>query len=127
MLKTVGAVVGGLVAWIVSVTLLNFGLRVFIPGYHAAEPSFAFTLTMMIGRLTIAALTSLAAGALVRSIAPGSAAAPHVVGAILLAMFIPVYIQVGAQLPLWYHLAYLLTLVPLVWAGARLGQRAVRG
>ena len=30
------------------------------------------------------------------------------------------------RLPLWYHLTFLLMLAPLVWTGARLGQRAVR-
>ena len=61
----------------------------------------------------------------VRAVAPGSAFAPWVVGIVLLALFIPVHI--GARLPLWYHLTFLLTLAPLVWAGARLGQRVVRG
>jgi hypothetical protein len=123
MLRTVGGVIGGLLAWVILVTLLNFGLRAAIPGYHVAEPSFAFTLTMMIGRLAIAALTSLAAGALVSAVARESAAAPLIVGGILLAMFLPIHIQIGARLPLWYHLAFLLTIVPLVWAGARLARR----
>ena len=123
MLRLAGAVIGGLVAWLVIVTLLNFALRAAIPGYHAVEPAFAFTLTMMIGRLTIAVLTSLAAGAVVRAIAPGSQFAPWVVGIVLLALFIPVHVQIGARLPLWYHLAFLLTLAPLIWAGSRLGRR----
>ncbi|WP_295639339.1 hypothetical protein [Novosphingobium sp.] len=126
MLRLAGAVSGGLATWIVLVTLLNFGLRAAMPGYHAAEPMFAFTLSMMIGRLVIAVLTSLAAGAVVRAIAPGSQFAPWVVGIVLLALFIPVHVQIGARLPLWYHMAFLLTLAPLIWVGARLGQRAVR-
>ncbi len=126
MLRLAGAVSGGLATWIVLVTLLNFGLRAAMPGYHAAEPMFAFTLSMMIGRLLIAVLTSLAAGAVVRAIAPGSQFAPWVVGIVLLALFIPVHVQIGARLPLWYHMAFLLTLAPLIWVGARLGQRAVR-
>lgn len=127
MLRLAGAVIGGLVAWMVIVTLRNFGLRASIPGYHAAEPTFVFTLTMMIGRLTIAVLTLLAAGAVVRAIAPGSNFAPWVVGIVLLALFVPVHVQISARLPLWYHLTFLLTLPPLVWAGARLGHRAARG
>ena len=128
MLRLAGAVIGGLVAWMVIVTLRNFGLRASIPGYHAAEPTFVFTLTMMIGRLTIAVLTSLAAGAVVRAIAPGSNFAPWVVGIVPLALFIPVHVQIGARLPLWYNLAFLLPLAPLVWVGARarLGHGAVR-
>ena len=79
------------------------------------------------GRLAIAVLTSLAAGAVVRSITPGSNFAPWVVGIVLLALFVPFHVHIGARLPLWYHLTFLLTLAPLVWAGARLGQRGVRG
>ena len=126
MLRLAAAVIGGLVAWMVVVTLLNFGLRAAIPGYHTAEPTFAFTLTMMVGRLAISVLTSLAAGAVVRAIAPGSDFARWVVGVVLLALFIPVHVKIGARLPLWYHLTFLLTLAPLVWAGARLGQRPAR-
>lgn len=124
MFRTAGAVIGGLVAWMVIVTLLNFGIRAGIPGYHAAEPTFSFTLPMMIARLGIAVLASLAAGAVVRRIAPGSAAAPLIVGGILLAMFVPIHIQIGIRLPLWYHLGFLVPLAPLVWAGARLGRKA---
>jgi hypothetical protein len=127
MLRLTCAVIGGLLAWIGLVTLLNFGLRTAIPGYHASEPDFTFTLTMMISRLTIAALTSLAAGAVVRAVAPGSVLAPWVVGIILLALFIPVHVHIGERLPLWYHLTFLVTLVPLVWAGAKLAQRPARG
>jgi hypothetical protein len=65
MWSTVLGVVVGLIGWALIVTLLNFGLRAGIPGYHAAEPTLQFTLAMEIGRLSIAALTSLAAGALV--------------------------------------------------------------
>ena len=123
MLRTAGAVIGGLLAWMVIITLLNFALRIAMPGYHDAEPSFAFDLNMMIGRLTIATLPSLAAGAITRAIAPSSNAAPWIVGLVLLAMFLPVHIRIGARLPLWYHLYFLLTLAPLVWAGARMGRR----
>ena len=47
-------------------------------------------------------------------------------GIALLGVFIAVHVHIGARLPLWYHLTFLLTLAPLVWVRARLGQRAVR-
>ena len=47
-------------------------------------------------------------------------------GIALLRVFIPAHVHIGARLPLWYHLTLLLTLAPLVWVHARLGQRAVR-
>ena len=120
MWRTVASVVGGLVAWVLIVTLLNFGLRLWLPGYAAAEPAMAFTLVMKIGRLAESALACLAAGALTRLIAPSSRAAPWVVGLVLLACFVPIHIQLWSKFPIWYHLTFLLTLVPMVVLGASL-------
>jgi len=120
MWRTILGVVIGLVAWILVVTLLDIVLRLSIPGYASVEHALTFTLTMEIARLSIAAVTSLIAGAIVRLIAPSSSVAPWIVGLILLAFFVPTHIQIGTRLPLWYHLTFLLTLAPLVALGARL-------
>ena len=69
MWRKIGAVVAGLVAWIVIVSLLNRGLRLWLPGYSAVETAMTFTLTMKIARLAIAAVSSLCAGVVTRAIA----------------------------------------------------------
>jgi hypothetical protein len=120
MWRTVASIVGGLVSWAVVVTLLNFGLRAAIPGYHAAEATLQFTMAMKIGRLSEAALTSLAAGAVVGLIEPSKKWAPWLVGAIILAMFLPVHVSLWNKFPAWYHLAFLVPLAPLVALGAAL-------
>ena len=84
MWRTLACIVAGLVTWAVVVTILNFGLRAAIPGYHAAEATLQFTLAMKLGRLTEAALTSLAAGAVVGWIDPARKWAPWAVGLIVL-------------------------------------------
>ena len=122
MWRTVLSVVAGLVAWVVIVTLLNFGLRAAIPGYHAAETTLQFTFAMKIGRLTEAALTSIAAGAVVGWIDPSKKWAPWLTGLIVLAMFLPVHVSLWSRFPVWYHLAFLVPLVPLVVLGAALGR-----
>lgn len=124
--RTVLGVIGGLVGWVVIATVLDIGLRQALPGYHQAEPTLAFTLTMKIARLTLAVIASLMAGALVRIIAPASRLAPWIVGLVLLAVFLPEHIKIGARLPLWYHLFFLVTLAPLVALGAA-GWTRVRG
>jgi hypothetical protein len=124
MWRVIGGVVAGLVAWLVVVTLLDFGLRAAIPGYHAAEATLQFTLAMKAGRLSEAALTSVAAGAVVGLVAPTKKWAPWLVGLIILAMFLPVHINLWSRLPVWYHLAFLVPLVPLVVLGAWLVSRA---
>jgi len=59
----------------------------------------------------------------VRALAPASRVAPWVTGLIILALFVPVHIQLWSKFPAWYHLTFLLSIVPLVLLGAmvRLG------
>jgi hypothetical protein len=120
MWRMVASIVAGLVAWVVVVTILNFGLRAAIPGYHAAEATLQFTLAMKVGRLIEAALTSLAAGAVIGWIDPSRRWTPWLVGAIVLAAFLPVHVKLWNSFPAWYHLSFLVPLVPLVVIGAAL-------
>ena len=120
MWRMVASIVAGLVAWVVVVTILNFGLRAAIPGYHAAEATLQFTLAMKVGRLIEAAPTSLAAGAVIGWIDPSRRWTPWVVGAIVLAAFLPVHVKLWNSFPAWYHLSFLVPLVPLVAIGAAL-------
>ena len=120
MWRTIASILGGLVAWAVVVTLLNFGLRAAIPDYHAAEATLQFTPGMKAGRLIEAAFTSIAAGAVTAWIAPSSKWAPWIVGLIVLAMFLPVHVSLWNKFPVWYHLTFLVPLVPLVLLGSRL-------
>ena len=120
MWRTVASVIAGLVAWAIVVTILNMGLRVAIPGYHPAEATLQFTMAMKVGRLTEAALTSLAAGTVIGFIDPARKWVPWLVGAIVLAMFLPVHMKLWNAFPVWYHLSFLLPLVPLVALGAAL-------
>lgn len=124
MWRTLASIVAGLVTWAVVVTLLNFGLRAAIPGYHAAEATLQFTLAMKAGRLIEAALSSIAAGAVVSIIAPSKRWAPWVAGLIVLAMFLPVHISLWNKFPVWYHLAFLVPLAPLFALGGVLGRSA---
>ena len=123
MWRTIGSIIAGLAAWAVVVTILNFGLRAALPGYHAAETTLQFTLAMKLGRLTEAALASLAAGAVVNRIAPAGRWAPWLVGLITLALFLPVHVQLWDKFPVWYHLSFLVPIVPLVVAGAWFGSQ----
>lgn len=124
MWRTIGAILAGLVAWAVIVTVINWGLRLGIPGYRLAEHTLVFTLEMKIARLTMAAVTSVATGVLVRVIAPGSRLAPWIVGLVVLALFVPAHIELWHRFPIWYHLSFLVPLVPLVALGAWLAARA---
>jgi hypothetical protein len=114
------AVLAGFGTWLVVVTLLNLLLRAALPGYVAAEHTLQFTVPMMLARLSIAALTSLIAGASVRAVAPARASAPWLLGVLLLVLFVPEHVRLWNHFPIWYHLTFLLTLAPLVAAGGAL-------
>ena len=118
MWRTIGSIVGGFFAWGLVITLLNFGLRAAIPGYHAAEATLQFTMAMKAGRLIETAIASLAAGALIGWLAPSAKWAPWAVGGVILAMFLPVHVRLWNIFPVWYHLAFLVPLVPLVVLGS---------
>ena len=123
MKRSIIAVMVAAVVWVVVVSLLDRALRVTIAGYAEAEPTFAFTLSMMLARLGIGALSSLAAGAVAAVIARSAAWAPWITGAVFLVLFVPEHVKLWNVLPAWYHLTFLLTLVPLFGAGGLLARR----
>jgi len=123
MAKTILGVVAGLVAWVALVTVAGLILRAAWPNYAAVADSMAFTLPMLIARLTISAVTLLAAARVTTAIAPRATIATVLLGAVLVAAFVPVHIGVWNRFPVWYHLTFLLTLVPLCVMGGRLGRK----
>jgi hypothetical protein len=127
MKRTILACLAGLLTWIIVVSLINRLLRLSLPDYTVAEHTLQFTMAMKWARLTMALVTSLAAGAVTAWIAPSSRWASRIVGAIVLALFLPVHIAIWSRLPVWYHLAFLLTIIPAVVLGARLSPRRSRG
>lgn len=92
MLRQIGAVIGGVLVWIVVASLLNRAMRMGWPAYALVEKTYAWSLGMQLSRLAVGALSSLAAGYAAAKIAAGSRA-PLFAGIVLLAMFLPVHIM----------------------------------
>jgi hypothetical protein len=120
MKRSILACFAGLLTWAVVVTVINRGLRLSLPNYTAAEHTLQFTLAMKWARLLMAIVTSLAAGAVTRWISPSSRWAPLIVGSVVLAMFVPLHISIWSKFPVWYHLTFLLTIIPAALVGALL-------
>lgn len=123
MIRTIGAIVAGLVAWVVIATILDRGMRLFWPHYAAALPALAFTLPMMLARLSEGAITTLAAGLINRLIARMPLWPAAIQGAIILLAFLPVHYKLWHSFPVWYHLTFLGYLIPLTLLGAALAPR----
>lgn len=123
MVRSILAVVAGVAAWIVAATVFNVGLRLGLPGYAEAEPTMAFTLPMLIGRLAIALATSVVAGIACAWVARDGRRAGPVFAVLMLLLFVPLHYKLWHVFPAWYHLFFLLTLVPALLTGVALGRR----
>jgi hypothetical protein len=123
MKRSILACLAGLLTWAVVVTVINRVLRLSLPNYTAAEHTLQFTLAMKWARLVMAIATSLVAGAVTRWVSRSTRWAPVIVGSVVLAMFAPWHIANWSKFPAWYHLTFLLTIIPAVLVGALLPPR----
>jgi hypothetical protein len=117
--KQILGVVVGLMVWFAAALVAGVLLRSVWPEYVAASGDMSFTLPMKLTRLSIGALTTFAAGAVTVLIARSSWMAV-ITGAVLLLVFIPEHISLWDKFPIWYHLTFLASLVPLAVAGGRI-------
>lgn len=123
MIRSILAVLTGVVTWFVVATLGNFLIRALLPGYVTAEPTMSFTLAMMVARLGLGVVSSLAAGFVCSAVARGNIAATYSCAALLVLLFLPVHYNLWHKFPLWYHFLFLVSLAPLVLLGAAVQRR----
>jgi glycerol-3-phosphate acyltransferase PlsY len=123
MKRSILACLAGLLTWMIVVSLINRVLRLGLPDYSAAEHTLQFTLVMKWARLLMAITTSIVAGAVTRWVSPSSRWAPLIVGVIVFALFLPAHIAIWSKFPIWYHLTFLLTIIPAVLVGTLLRPR----
>jgi hypothetical protein len=126
ILKTVGTVIAALVTWFFVATVLNLALRASWPHYHEAETSFNFTFAMKLARLVLGAISSLAAGFVAAWIGKARLRVATLTGIVLLGLFIPGHYRLWSKFPVWYHLTFLVSLLPLTLLGAALLRRTCR-
>jgi len=60
---------------------------------------------------------------LVTAVITRSTTAIVIAGALLLLLFIPQHVMLWDKFPVWYHMTFLLSLVPLTYAGGRVASR----
>jgi len=106
------------VVWFVIATAVHRLMCVLWPAYAVATPLLNFTLPMKIARLSLGAVCTLIAGATARRL---SAARwlPAVLGCALVVLFLPGHYRLWNRFPVWYHLTFLGSLIPLTLLGAR--------
>ena len=120
-------VVVGLAVWVCVVTVAGLVMRATWPAYASVADAMTFTLPMMIVRLTVGALATLAMGLTTSVVSRRSPVATLAAGALLLLVFIPEHITLWDKFPVWYHLTFLLSLVPLAYVGGMTSRRGTHG
>jgi|HubBroStandDraft_6_1064221.scaffolds.fasta_scaffold135458_3 hypothetical protein len=119
ILKGIGALIVALVVWFVVATIIHRLMCVLWPAYAVATPLLVFTLPMKIARLALGAFCTVIAAATSRRLS-AVRWLPLVLGCALLALFLPEHYKLWNRFPLWYHLTFLCSLIPLALLGARL-------
>ena len=122
MTRTTLGVVAGLAAWVTIAIVAGAIMRAAWPEYASVADAMTFTLPMMFARLAIGALATLATGLVTGIIARRSTVARLIAGALLLVVFIPQHIMLWDKFPVWYHLTFLVSLVPLTYVGGKIGE-----
>jgi hypothetical protein len=117
MTRGILGVMAGLAVWMIIVTIAGAIMRSAWPAYASVADAMTFTLPMMIARLSIGACATLAMGYVTAVVARQSARATLLSGVVLLLAFIPEHISIWNTFPVWYHLTFLFSLVPLSYLG----------
>jgi hypothetical protein len=122
MARTTLGVVAGLAAWVTIASIAGLIMRGVWPEYASVADTMTFTLPMLFARLAIGALATLVAGLVTAVIARRSLLARLMPGAFLLVVFIPVHVMLWDKFPVWYHLTFLVSLVPLTYVGGKIAE-----
>jgi len=122
------SVAGLVLGWATSWVVLNVGfalLRASWPAYALADPEKAFTLTMLFVRLIIFS-SMIAATSGVATLVSGDKRFAWLAGVLILAVSIPPHLYPGHvwdDYPGWYHIVYLLSIVPIAVIGGQAARR----
>jgi hypothetical protein len=119
-LRVALAVAAAFVVWFAVATAGNVAIRWLLPGYAEVEQGMNFSLGMLSARLVLGAIASFAAGAACVAIGRSARPAVYLFALLLLALFVPVHVGLWTKFPVWYHLVFLGSLIPLVVLGAKL-------
>ncbi len=119
-MKTTGAVLAGFALWSVLWNTGNMVLQKLFPDKF--EEGVAQDAGTLVAVVLLSVLYSLAAGYLTALI-DGKLKAAWILGALNLAVGVAVQIKYAKQVPVWYHVAFLVLLVPAILGGAKLRLR----
>jgi hypothetical protein len=121
-------VAAAVLAWVTSSVVLSGGfalLKASWPDYALAAPDKAYTLTMLFVRLFIFS-TMIAATSAVATFVARDGRFAWIAGGLILAVSIPPHLYpayVWDDYPAWYHIVYLISILPIGVVAGRSVQR----
>jgi hypothetical protein len=121
MAKGILGVVAGLAVWVVIAAVAGVIMRASWPAYASVASAMTFSLPMMIARLSIGAFATVAMG-FATAVVARSVIVRLSPGVLLLVLFIPEHLMLWDKFPVWYHLTFLVSLVPLTYAGGKIAE-----
>src|SRR5947207_13142937 len=90
-LRVTLAIAAGYAVWFTVATVGNLAIRWVLPGYAEVEKAMNFSFAMLIARLVVGAVASLAAGVACIAIGRSGRAGVYLVALLLLAVCVPVH------------------------------------
>jgi hypothetical protein len=124
MARKILGVAAGLAVWSLIVIVAGTIMRRSWPAYASVADAMTFTLPMLVARLSISTVATLVAGLVTAFIIRRSVVARLMPGVLLILGFIPVHIMLWDKFPVWYHLTFLVSLVPLTYLGGTIAGAA---
>ena len=120
MLRIVLGVVAGFFVWSILWVGTDAVLKAVWAGYKENVEAMSFSPAMLIVPLILSAVCSITAGFVAALIAGENSKSPLILGALLLIAGIFAQMGVWDKIPLWYHLAFWILLIPMTVLGGKL-------
>ena len=120
MLKIILGVVAGFFVWSILWVGTDAVLKAVWTGYKENVEAMSFSPAMLIVPLILSAVCSITAGFVAALIAGENSKSPLILGALLLIAGIFAQMGVWDKIPLWYHLAFWILLIPMTVFGGKL-------
>ena len=120
MLRIILGVVAGFIVWSILWVGVDAGLRAVWISYDESVKAMTFSSSMLIVPLILSAIVSVVSGFVAALIAKENSKSPLILGIVLLIVGIFAQMGVWDKIPLWYHLAFWILLVPMTVLGGKL-------
>jgi len=120
MLRIILGVVAGFIVWSILWVGVDAGLRAVWISYDESVKAMTFSSSMLIVPLILSAIVSIVSGFVAALIAKENSKSPLILGIVLLIVGIFAQMGVWDKIPLWYHLAFWILLIPMTVLGGKL-------